>query len=103
MILVTGATGIVGREVVRALSGTGQTFMVMIRSEAARERLERAGIPIVATDCDEPAQPNVALIGTLVRNSDSGRAGAYQSAKGCEDRRAGRKLVRRFPWPCQHS
>ena len=58
----------------------------------ARERLEQAGIPI-GTECDEPAQPNVALIGTLVRNSDSGRAGAYQSAKGCEDRRAGRKLI----------
>jgi hypothetical protein len=29
--------------------------MVMVRSEVARERLERAGIPIVATDCDEPA------------------------------------------------
>jgi uncharacterized protein YbjT (DUF2867 family) len=55
MILITGATGTVGREVVRALSGTGQTFMVMVRSEVARERLERAGIPIVATDCDEPA------------------------------------------------
>ena len=93
MILVTGATGIVGREVARALSGTGKTFMVMVRSEAARERLEQAGIPIGATECDEPAQPNVALIGTLVRNSDSGRAGAYQSAKGCEDRRAGRKLI----------
>jgi hypothetical protein len=63
MILVTGATGTVGREVVRALSGTGQTLMVMIRSEAARERLERAGIPIGA-DCDALAQPNVALIGT---------------------------------------
>jgi NAD(P)H-binding len=64
MILVTGATGTVGREVVRALSGTGQTFMVMVRSEAARKRLEWFGIPIVAIDCDEPAQPNVALIGT---------------------------------------
>ena len=46
MILVTGATGIVGREVARAPLRTGQTFMVMVRSEAARERLEQAGIPI---------------------------------------------------------
>ncbi|MDF2690013.1 MAG: NmrA family protein [Microvirga sp.] len=60
MILVTGATGTIGREVVRALSGAGQTFLDMVRSEAARERL---GIPIAA-DCNEPGQPNVALIGS---------------------------------------
>lgn len=38
-------------------------MVMLLRSEAARERLERAGIPIAA-DCNEPGQPNVALIGT---------------------------------------
>jgi uncharacterized protein YbjT (DUF2867 family) len=54
MILVTGATGTVGRRWF-VPSGTGQTFMVMVRSEVARERLQQAGVHIFATDWDEPA------------------------------------------------
>jgi uncharacterized protein YbjT (DUF2867 family) len=63
MILVTGATGTVGRELVRELSGQGATFRAMVRKMADRDALERIGVVAVMADYREADRLAAAMDG----------------------------------------
>ncbi len=62
-ILVTGATGRVGREVVRLLSETRAAVRVLVRSPDAAASLERLGVEPAIGDFEEPATIEAALQG----------------------------------------
>jgi len=47
MILVTGATGTIGKELVQDLLGHGIPFKVMVRKEETRALMESRGIKAV--------------------------------------------------------
>lgn len=68
MILVTGATGTIGRHLVRALADAGAPFRAMVRDQAKGEAL---GCDFVVADFDEPASLTAALEGVdrLLLNS----------------------------------
>src|SRR5256884_3215166 len=61
MILVTGATGNVGGELVRALAGAGQPVRALVR--AGREPGFPAGVQPVAGDLNQPESMRPALAG----------------------------------------
>src|SRR5689334_15519429 len=63
MILVTGATGNVGRVLVRLLAERGASSKAMVRKEADRDALERAGIGAVLADYADPARLSEAMTG----------------------------------------
>jgi uncharacterized protein YbjT (DUF2867 family) len=63
MILVTGATGTVGRALVRELSERGVAFKAMVRKDADRDALERAGVAAVVADYNDPARLSAAMAG----------------------------------------
>lgn len=63
MLLVTGATGTSGRELVRHLSRAGVAFKAMVRSDADREALEAQGIATVIADYRESERLAEALTG----------------------------------------
>jgi uncharacterized protein YbjT (DUF2867 family) len=83
MILVTGATGNNGAELVKRLSVIGATFRAMIRSQGDRARPALQGVECVEADFDDPATVRGALEGVeqafLVTNS-SERAERQQLA-----------------------
>ena len=62
MLLVTGATGNVGRELARELADTGAEFRVLVRDPARAARLP-ARAERVAGDFDDPATLGPALAG----------------------------------------
>ncbi|HEY7067816.1 MAG TPA: SDR family oxidoreductase [Chloroflexota bacterium] len=99
MILITGATGNVGAELARNLSGRGVPFRAMVRSPEAAKRIDAlAGAELVAGDFDDPASLARALSGVerafLLTNS-SERAEAQQRAFVAAAQRAGvRHLVK---------
>jgi uncharacterized protein YbjT (DUF2867 family) len=61
MILVTGATGTVGRALVRDLSERGATFKAMVRKDADRDRLQLAGVAAVVADYTDPVRLSQAM------------------------------------------
>src|SRR5262245_50321717 len=63
MILVTGATGTSGRELVRRLSSAGADFRAMVRKEVDREALEANGVTAVVADYRDPVRLSEALAG----------------------------------------
>ncbi|THK34023.1 NAD-dependent epimerase/dehydratase family protein [Ensifer sp. MPMI2T] len=63
MILVTGATGTSGRELIRHLSKTGAAFKAMVRKEADREALEPQGVATVVADYPDADRLSEALAG----------------------------------------
>ena len=63
MILVTGATGTVGRALVRQLTECGAAFKAMVRKDADREALERTGIAAVVADYADPTRLSGAMTG----------------------------------------
>lgn len=62
MIFVTGATGNVGRELIRALVGTGQVVRALIRRDSDRSTLP-PGTEGVVGDLDRPETLSEALVG----------------------------------------
>lgn len=76
MILLTGATGNTGREIVRLLGSRGVPFRCMVRRDAAKDELERGGLTTVYGDFDQPESLEPALAGAtaayLVCTPDAG-------------------------------
>ena len=66
MILVAGATGVLGSEIVRRLLGRGEKVRAMVRATSkadAVERLKKAGAETVVADLKEPASLVAAFVG----------------------------------------
>ena len=63
MILVTGATGTSGREVIRRLSEMGAAFKAMVRKATDPEALAGQGIAAVVADYRDPERLSEALAG----------------------------------------
>jgi uncharacterized protein YbjT (DUF2867 family) len=86
MILVTGATGNIGGELVRALAGAGEEARGLIRRDDDRSRLP-AGVEGVVGDLNRPETLSAALAGVRGVHLLSG----YQDMPGlmAEIRRAG--------------
>ena len=63
MILVAGATGTTGGEVVRLLQEQGESFTAMVRSAAKAEALQAAGIDTVVADLADRASLGLAMKG----------------------------------------
>ena len=89
MILVTGATGNVGGELVRALAAAGQPIRALVR--ASREPGFPAGVQPVAGDLNQPESMRPALAGAQALFLYPG----YQEMAGtlAEARRAGVRRV----------
>jgi len=90
MILVTGATGNVGRELVRALADAGQEVRALVRGQADRSRMP-AGVEVVVGDLDRPETLAAAVQGVRGVHLLSG----YQGMEGllADARRAGVERV----------
>ena len=90
MILVTGATGNIGGELVRALAGAGEEVRGLIRRDEDRSRLP-AGVEGVVGDLNRPETMSAALAGVQGVHLLSG----YQDMPGllAEMRRAGVERV----------
>lgn len=88
MILVTGATGTVGTEVVKALSGRGQRFRAGYRT---RPQNVPAGQEAVPLDFEKPETLGPALSGVetvfLLSNTVAPEAGVVRAAKAAGVRR----------------
>jgi uncharacterized protein YbjT (DUF2867 family) len=63
MILVTGATGIAGSEVVRALIGRGQAVRVLARDPVRARDLFGPAVEVVSGDFDDALSVRAALVG----------------------------------------
>jgi len=64
MILVTGAGGTVGKELVKALSASGAKFRAAYNSPAKVDEARRKGLDAVAIDYAKPESVSAALAGT---------------------------------------
>jgi nucleoside-diphosphate-sugar epimerase len=62
-ILVTGASGVVGRRLVPALAGAGHRVLGLARTEEQREALARAGAAAVSADLFDPRSLRRATVG----------------------------------------
>jgi uncharacterized protein YbjT (DUF2867 family) len=63
-ILITGATGNIGKELIKLLSAKGITYNAMVRSiERAKELEELSGITLVQGDFDDESSLDTALTG----------------------------------------
>lgn len=64
MILITGATGNNGQELVRQLTALGQRVRALVRDPARAANLKGPNVELVAGDFDQPATLTAALKGT---------------------------------------
>jgi uncharacterized protein YbjT (DUF2867 family) len=92
LILVTGATGYVGGQLLKALLARGHRVRCMARRPEALRTAETAGAEVVAGDVLDPASLRTALLGVdaafyLIHSM--GSAGAFEE----EDRRAARNFA----------
>lgn len=79
MILVAGATGVLGSEIVRRLRARGEEVRAMVRVSSAPdkvERLEKMGAEIVRADVKEPRTLLAACDGV---NADSTQESSHRS------------------------
>jgi len=63
MILITGATGNNGQELVRQLTAMGQRVRAFVRNPAEASRLRGANIELAVGDFDQPETLDAALQG----------------------------------------
>ena len=63
MILVVGATGTNGREVIEQLAASGQSVRAMVRNPAKADDLRKPGVEVVAGDLEDPSSLASALKG----------------------------------------
>lgn len=63
MILVTGATGTTGREIVKQLVAKGVKVRAMVRNYTKAEDMAQLGVEIVEADFDKPQTLDIALKG----------------------------------------
>jgi uncharacterized protein YbjT (DUF2867 family) len=63
MILVVGATGTNGREVVERLAASGRAVRAMVRNPKKADELRKPNVEVVAGDLDDPPSLNAALAG----------------------------------------
>jgi uncharacterized protein YbjT (DUF2867 family) len=88
-ILVTGATGTIGKEVVRALRAKNLEVRAAARTPEKLESLKKLGAEVVALDFDNPASVKAAFQGVdrvflltpFVQHSEPLVKGALQAAK----------------------
>jgi uncharacterized protein YbjT (DUF2867 family) len=64
MILITGATGTNGREIVKQLSAKGAQVRALVRNSSKAANLKELGVEIVEGDFDKPETLDAALKGT---------------------------------------
>jgi NADH dehydrogenase len=64
MILVTGATGFVGRHVLQALRADGRDVRALVRNPARADDLAQQGVELAAGDVTDAASLRAALAGT---------------------------------------
>ncbi len=79
LVLVTGASGTIGRRLVPALVAAGHQVRAMTRSEAAARTAAAAGAEPVCGDVTDPASLSVAVRGCEVVIHAAGRTGASPS------------------------
>ena len=63
MILITGATGTNGRELIQQLTTRGERVRALVRNPAKSQELAFAGVEVVAGDFDQPESLAAALAG----------------------------------------
>jgi uncharacterized protein YbjT (DUF2867 family) len=63
MILVTGATGTTGREIVKQLVAKGVKVRAMVRDYTKAEDMAQLGVEIIEGDFDKPQTLDIALKG----------------------------------------
>src|SRR5450631_37787 len=82
-VLVTGATGFVGRSVTMALLSEGHQVDGLVRDPAAAESLQKAGVSLHAGDMREPGTyvPLVGQVDAVVQAAQLSTAGRVTRAK----------------------
>ncbi|HEY8206884.1 MAG TPA: SDR family NAD(P)-dependent oxidoreductase, partial [Myxococcaceae bacterium] len=63
MILVTGATGTIGSEVVRQLSAAGQKVRALVRSPEKADKIKGPNVELAKGDLTQPETVRAALQG----------------------------------------
>jgi uncharacterized protein YbjT (DUF2867 family) len=64
MILVTGATGFVGRHIVQALRADGRDVRALVRNPSRADTLVQQGVELASGDVTNPASLRTALVGS---------------------------------------
>src|SRR4030095_11902870 len=99
MILITGATGNNGQELVRPLTAMGQPVRAFVRNPAEAARLKGPNIDLAVGNFEKPETLDAALQGVekaFLLNPGAGRSVHWQRAFIESARRAGVKHVVKF-------
>ena len=95
MILVTGGTGTVGRELLRLLQDTGQLHRVLTRSSERARMLEAAGSQAMVGNAENPADLVAAVAGCdTVISAMTGFGPSSGSSPAAVDRDGNLNLIR---------
>ncbi len=95
MILLTGGTGTVGRELVRLLQDSGQPHRVLTRSLESARRLEEAGSPAVVGDVRHSADLAAAVSGCdIIISAMTGFGPSSGASPAIVDRDGNLNLIR---------
>ncbi|GAA4360860.1 SDR family oxidoreductase [Paeniglutamicibacter cryotolerans] len=95
MILLTGGTGTVGRELVRLLQDSGQPHRVLTRSLESARRLEAAGSPAVVGDVQHSPDLAAAVCGCdMIISAMTGFGPSSGSSPAVVDRDGNLNLIR---------